>query len=145
MPKALIVYATRSGQTKKIAHLVAEGIQLSGVDTTIAPAVEIEDDIDLGSYDALVIGSATYHADMMQSVKNLLTMAEKSNLRGKVGAAFGAYGWSGEAPDQVFDAMKKVLNMDMMSRSLKLKPAQLVDDEEIAKDYGREIAKKIGH
>ncbi|NIQ38861.1 MAG: hypothetical protein GTN81_09745 [Proteobacteria bacterium] len=90
MPKALVVYATRSGQTKKIAHLVAEGIELSGVDKTIAPATEIEDDLDLGSFDALVIGSATYHADMMQSVQNLLAMAEKSDLQGKVGAAFGA-------------------------------------------------------
>ncbi len=41
--------------------------------------------------------------------------------------------------------MKTVLNMDMASRSLKLKPAQLVDGEEIARDYGHEIAKKIGH
>jgi len=144
MPKALIIYATRSGQTKKIANLVAEGMQLSGVDTTVVPVAEITDNLDLGDYDALVIGSATYHAEMMQSIKALLAAAEKANLGEKVGGAFGSYGWSGEAPDQIFDAMKKALKMDMVGVALRLKPVQLVDGEEIAKDYGREIAKKIG-
>jgi flavorubredoxin len=145
MPKALVIYATRSGQTKKIAHFVAEGIKLSGVAATVLVAAEIKREADLEGYDALVIGSPTYHSEMMQSVKTLLAVAEKASLQGKIGGAFGAYGWSGEAPDQIFDAMKNILKMNMVNGSLKLKSALIVDGEQTARDYGCDIANRIGH
>jgi flavorubredoxin len=144
MAKALIVYATKSGQTQKIANFVAEGMKVSGMDATVISAVEIKDESDLAPYDSLVIGSATYHGEMMHSAKALLTMARKIRLGGKAGGAFGAYGWSGEAPDQIFDRMKNFLKMDMVDGPLKLKSAVVTDSEEIAKDYGRAIAQKLG-
>ncbi len=51
----------------------------------------------------------------------LLVKAEKANLQKKVGGAFGAYGSSGEAPDEVFDAMKNTLELDMLDGPLKLR------------------------
>jgi len=98
MAKALIVYATRTGETEKIANLIAEGIRFSGHEAEIKKVTDVKKEDDLKGYDAVVLGSPTYHGEMVQGMKTLLFMAEKAELNGKVGGAFGAFGWSGEAP-----------------------------------------------
>jgi hypothetical protein len=47
----------------------------------------------------------------MESMKTLLFLAEKAALQGKVGAAFGAFGWSGEAPERIFNTMLNIYRM----------------------------------
>ncbi len=143
MPKALIVYNTRTGETKKIAELIAEGIRMGGTEVEVANVNDIKDEKGLQGYDALVFGSATYHGDMMQKMKTLLFMAEKAGLAGKVGGAFGAFGWSGEAPGRIFDTMKNIFQMEMVSEPLRLKSSSLGGGVEMAQDYGRKIVKKL--
>lgn len=143
MAKALIVYVSRTGETQTIGGLIAEGLRFSLVDADVKDAKEIKSEQDLAGYDAFVFGSATYHGDMMQGMKTLLFLAEKSNLEGKVGGAFGAFGWSGEAPDRIFETMQHIFNMDMVGGPLRLKSSSLGGGIQMAQDYGREIAKKL--
>jgi len=143
MAKALIVYATRTGETEKIGNLIAEGIRFSGHEANVVKATEIKKEEDLKGFDAVVFGSPTYHGDMVQGMKTLLFMAEKAVLEGKVGGAFGAFGWSGEAPDRIFDTMKHIFKMNMVSIPLRLKSANLGGGLKMAQDYGREIAEKL--
>jgi flavorubredoxin len=143
MPKALIIYATRTGETREIGNLIAEGLRISGTEATVADVKSIKSENDLKGYDALILGSATYHGDMIQSMKTLLFLAEKANLEGKTGGAFGAFGWSGEAPDRIYDTMKHIFKMDMVDNPLRLKSSLLQGAIKVAQDYGREIAKKI--
>ncbi len=143
MSKALIVYATRAGGTKAIADLIGEGIRMGGVDAVVVDATEIRNEKDLADYDAYVFGSATYHGDMMQGMKTMLFLCEKVDLNGKVGGAYGAFGWSGEAPDRIYDTMKNIFNMEMVSGPLRLKSASLGGGKEMAQGYGKEVAKKI--
>lgn len=143
MPKALIVFNTRTGETKKISELIAEGLRMSGVDASISDVKEIKKESDLQGYDALVFGSATYHGGMMQGMKTMLFLAEKAELEGKVGGAFGAFGWSGEAPDRIFDTMKNIFKMNMVGGSLRLKSSSLGGGIQMAQDYGRQIAAKL--
>ncbi len=144
MTKALVVYTTRTGETQKIGDLVAEGLRFSGVDVNVVNVNDIKTEKDLQGYDALVFGSATYHGDMMQKMKTMLFLCEKAGLEGKVGGAFGAFGWSGEAPDRIFDTMKNIFKMNMVSGPLRLKSSSLGGGVKMAQDYGREIAKKLG-
>ena len=143
MPKALVVYSTRKGETRKIGELIAEGLRFSGVDTTVLNVNEVKKEADLQGYDALVFGSATYHGDMMQAMKTMLFLVEKAAPEGKVGGAFGAFGWSGEAPDRIFDTMKNIFKMNMVGGSLRLKASSLGGGIKMAQDYGREIAEKL--
>ena len=143
MSKALIVYTTRTGNTKKIGELIAEGLRFSGVDVTVSDVNTIKKETDLQGYDALVFGSATYHGGMMQGMKTMLFLAEKANLEGKIGGSFGAFGWSGEAPDRIYDTMKNIFKMEMVSSALRLKSASLGGGKEMAQDYGRSIGKKM--
>ncbi|MEZ4526724.1 MAG: flavodoxin domain-containing protein [Desulfobacterales bacterium] len=143
MPKVLIVYASRTKETEKIAQLIGEGIRISGMEATVVDVREIKKETDLQGYDALVFGSATYHGGMMDKMKTMLFMAEKAGLEGKVGGAFGAYGWSGEAPGRIFDTMKNIFKMDMVGDALMLKSASLGGGIQMAQSYGKEIAKKL--
>ena len=143
MAKALIVYATRTGETQQIADLIAEGIRFSGHEAEVQESKAIKSEADLAGYDAYVFGSSTYHGQMLKAMKTFLFMAEKANLEGKTGGAFGSYGWSGEANDRIFDTMKHILKMDMVGDTLRLKSSALEGGLQMAQDYGREIAKKL--
>ncbi|MBW1998906.1 MAG: FprA family A-type flavoprotein [Deltaproteobacteria bacterium] len=143
MGKALVVYATRTGGTKDIANLIAEGIRIQGSEANVVNVNSIKKGSDFDGYDAYVFGSATYHGEMLQGMKTLLFLAEKAHLEGKIGGAFGAFGWSGEAPGRIFDTMKNIYKMEMVRGPLRLKSASLGGGVQMAQDYGKEIGKKI--
>jgi len=143
MAKALIVYATRTGETEKIANLIAEGIRFSGHEAEVKKVTDVKKEDDLKGFDAVVLGSPTYHGEMVQGMKTLLFMAEKAELQGKIGGSFGAFGWSGEAPDRIFETMKNIYQMKMVSVPLRLKSSGLGGGMKMAQDYGREIAEKM--
>lgn len=143
MAKALIVCATRTRETMKIGELIAEGIRFSGHEANVVKVNDVKKEADLQGYDALVFGSATYHGDMIQGMKTMLFLAEKAGLEGKTGGAFGAFGWSGEAPGRIFDTMENIFKMNMVSGPLRLKSSSLGGGIQMAQDYGREIAKKL--
>ena len=144
MARALIVYATRTGETQNIAELIAEGVRFSGHTAEVVGVKEIKTEADLEGYDAYVFGSSTYHGEMLQGMKTFLFLAEKANLAGKAGGAFGSFGWSGEANDRIFDTMKHILKMDMVGDTLRLKSSSLGGGLKMAQDYGRQIANKLG-
>ena len=144
MAKVLIVYASRTGETQQIADLIAEGIRFSGHEAEVTESKAIKSEADLEGYDAYVFGSSTYHGEMLQAMKTFLFIAEKANLKGKIGGAFGSFGWSGEANDRIFETMKHILKMDMVGDTLRLKSSALEGGMQMAQDYGREIAKKLG-
>ena len=143
MAKALVVFSTRTGETKDIAELVAEGLRMQGVEVNVVNVTAVKKEADLEGYDAYVFGSATYHGEMMQSMKTMLFLAEKADLEGKVGAAFGAFGWSGEAPGRIYDTMKNIFKMNMVSGPLMLKSASLGGGIQMAQQYGKDISKKL--
>ena len=143
MGKALVVYASRSGETKRIADLIAEGIRIQGSEASVVDATKVKKVDGLEGYDAYIFGSATYHGEMMQAMKTMLFLGDKTDLEGKLGGSFGAFGWSGEAPGRIFDTMKNVLKMDMVSGPLMLKSALLGGGIEMAQGYGKDIAEKL--
>jgi len=144
MAKALIAYTSRTGQTTKIAELVAEGLRLAGQEAELKNCNQIKGPEDLEGYDAYIFGSATYHGDMMPPMKQLLFTAEKAGLEGKVGGSFGSYGWSGEAPQRIFETMKHIFKMRMAGDCLRLKTAALEGGIQMAQSYGKEIAGMMG-
>ncbi len=140
MTKALIVYSTRVGETRLIGELIAEGLRFSAIDVTLKEAKEIKKESDLSGFDAVILGSATYHGEMMSSMKTLLFLAEKAELKNKAGGSFGAFGWSGEAAERIYDTMKNIFKMNMTKGPMMLKSTSFEGGMRMAQDYGREIA-----
>lgn len=91
MPKVLIVYYSRSQNTKKMAELISEGIKKEEVEATVKDVKDVDSD-DLLKYDGLVIGSPTYYGSMSAEIKKLLddTVKFHGKLEGKFGAAFSS-------------------------------------------------------
>jgi flavorubredoxin len=144
MGKILIVYASRANATKDIADLIAEGIRISGNEVDVKKANEIKNEEDLKGYDGYAFGSPTYHGEMITSMKQILFMAERAELKDKPGGAFGAYGWSGEAAPRIFDTMEHIYGMKMVSGgALMLKASWIGGGVQLAQEYGKSIVSMI--
>jgi flavodoxin I len=118
MKKILVLYYSRTGNTEKMAKAVAEGAKRDGdVEVELSYHVDTE---SLGSYDAILVGSPTYHHDVPIDFKNLFEEAAVKgiSLKGKIGAAFGSYGWSGEAPKLIVEIMKYKFEMQIIDAPL---------------------------
>lgn len=146
MKKVLIAYVSRTGKTQKMAEYIAEGIRFSGNEADIKKTTEIKNEKDLEGYDGYVFGCPTYHRDMTAGMKTFLFVAEKLNLIGKMGGAFGSYTHSGESAPMVFDTMQYVYKMDMVDLGpLSLKEAVIdtTDGTRACQDYGKAIGQKF--
>ena len=143
MKKALIVFASRNGETEKMAEIIGEGMRFSMVDVTVKEVKELKKTEDLEGYDAYIFGSSTYHGEMMTPMKSFLFLAEQVDLKGKTGGAFGSYGWSGEAAERIFDTMKNIYGMNMVSSPLMLKTVTIEGGLKMAQDYGKEIGAQL--
>ncbi|MCP4718419.1 MAG: nitric oxide synthase [Desulfobacteraceae bacterium] len=144
MGKFLIVFATRSGETKGIANLIGEGIRMAGHEAEVKKINEVKNEEDLKGYDGYVFGSATYHGEMITSMKQMLFIAERAELKGKPGGAFGAFGWSGEAPGRIFDTMANIYGMNMVPAGpLMLKASWVEGGIKASQEYGKSIAAMI--
>ncbi|TFG48114.1 MAG: flavodoxin family protein, partial [Candidatus Brocadiia bacterium] len=91
MAKGIVIYYSKSGHTKKMAEMIAAGMNESGLPTDCKPVADIRPD-DVVEYDAIVIGSPTYYGHMAAEVKkmfdDLVTM--HGRLDHKVGGAFSS-------------------------------------------------------
>ncbi|MDH7595825.1 MAG: flavodoxin family protein [Candidatus Bathyarchaeia archaeon] len=90
----LIVYYSRTGNTEKMAHAVAEGVKL--VKDVVVDVKKVEQATldDLLNADGIIIGSPTYYGQMAGKIKTLFDESVKihGKLSGKVGAAFTSSG-----------------------------------------------------
>jgi len=143
MSKALVIYSSRTSETKKIAELIAEGLRFSLVEVTIKDVTEIKRETELDGFDIYAFGSSTYHGEMMNRMKTFLFLAERAELRGKTAGSFGSFGWSGEAAERIFDTMKNIYGMKMVSGPLMLKGGSVDGGIKVAHAYGKELAAGI--
>lgn len=91
MAKGIVVYYSRSGNTKEMAEIIARAMNDSDL-TTECKSVDKVTANDLLDYDAIAIGSPTYYGHMAAPIKELIdeTVAFHGKLDGKVGAAFSS-------------------------------------------------------
>ncbi len=142
MRKVLVIYYSRSGNTEKMAKAVAQGAK-SDQNIAVDLSYHIEAD-ELANYDAILVGTPTYHTQMPIDFKNLFeeASAKQINLKNKVGSAFGSYGWSGEAPQAVIEILKK-FEMQVIEPPIRAKyvPDQKALDACI--DLGKKVAQQL--
>jgi flavodoxin len=146
MKKALVAYVSRSGNTKKMAEFIAEGVRFGGADAEIKSVSELRSEKDLDGFDGYIFGCPTYHRDMTAGMKTFLFIAEKANMTGKIGGAFCSFTHSGESGEMIYDTMQHVYKMDMVNLgALQLKEHVLVTPEgtKACQDYGKAVGEKL--
>ncbi len=89
--KVLVVYYSRSGNTKKMAELVAKGAREAGAEVTVQDVTRTKAD-ELIEYDGIIIGTPVYYGSMAAELKKLIDDSVRFHGRfeGKVGAAFSS-------------------------------------------------------
>jgi flavorubredoxin len=145
MPKILVFYYTRTGNTEKMAKAVAEGAKtVRGIEVELDYNVSPE---ILDSFDALLIATPTYHHDMPVGFKTFFEGAAEKNivLKGKVGAAFGSYGWSGEAPKLAIEIMKNKFEMNVTEPPVLIRYEPDEAGLEKCRELGKRIAESLMH
>ena len=126
-----------------MAKAVAEGAKNTGnMEVELNYHIEAE---ELDKFDAILLGTPTYHHDTPIDMKKLFEgAAEKDmNLKGRVGAAFGSYGWSGEAPKLLLEIMKNRFEMQVIEPPLLSK---YVPDEKMlgmCRDLGKRVSETL--
>lgn len=112
MPKILIIYFSKTGNTKKMAEIIYEGVTSEkGVDAEIKSVESVNID-ELLKADGLIVGSPTYYGSMCWEIKKLFDDSVKfhGGLDGKVGAAFTSSGnIAGGNETTIMDIIKAML------------------------------------
>jgi flavorubredoxin len=89
--------------------------------------------------DALIFGSPTINGDAVKPVWDLLSSLTMVDVKGKLGAAFGSYGWSGEAVPMIEDRLRR-LKLRVPVQGVKARLSPTPDEFAACHELGREIA-----
>jgi flavodoxin I len=143
LPKILVLYYSRTGNTEKMAEAVVEGAKSVGnVEVELSYHVDAE---DLSMFDAILVGTPTYNHAIPIDMERLFedAAAKGISLQDKVGGAFGSYGWSGEAPNFLLEIMKNKFEMRVVEQPLL---AKYVPDEKMlgmCRDFGKRVSETL--
>ncbi len=93
MAKGLVVYFSKSGNTKEMAEIIAAELNAAGLASDCKSVSDTTVD-DLCNADAIVVGSPTYYGLPAAPVIQLFTdsVVKHGQFVGKVGAAFSSSG-----------------------------------------------------
>jgi len=108
-PRVALVYSSMTGNTAKIAKAMAQGLEKSGVEAAIINLKNVSEEEVLNTVtnaDGLLVGSSTRYGDMVGKTESFLDALSEIPAK-RPAAAFGSYGWSGEAIFHVENKLKK--------------------------------------
>jgi len=140
--RAVVIYHTKSGTTASIAEAIQAGLKESGIEAELLTIDEV-DIPSLSAYSAVILGAPTYHKDIQEKMKMFLKRIDPQSMKGKIGAAFGAYGWSGEGHEILTQTMTDTYGMQMVLPGVKLTGNAGAASLSQHRDFGRRIAARI--
>lgn len=142
-----LVYDSMWGATRRMAEAIGEGIHSVCKDTTVklfnAAHTDKNDIItELFKSKAVLFGSSTVNKGIMNATGGMLEMIQGIGFKNKKGAAFGSYGWSGEA-NNILEEKLKAAKIDIVQDGLQVlwNPDEEAMDE--CREFGKEFAKKL--
>jgi flavorubredoxin len=143
--KAVVIYDTMWNSTESMAKSVAHGLSKENVPFRLLDLLHNHrSDIMTEILDAkaLVFGSPTLNNGMMPNMADMLHYLKGLRPQNRIGAAFGSYGWSGEAVkliNQAFEEMKvKVIDPGVRARYVPTK-----EDLKTCVELGRKIGRAV--
>jgi len=142
----LIAYVSAYGYTLEAASIIAEGIrETENLTTEILDIEEISsEDLEsrLITADGIIIGSPTINQNTLLPVYKLFSLINPIRDKGKLGASFGSYGWSGESPKIILENLR-LLKLKIFEESAQFKFSPAGDKALLLKDFGRRYAVKF--
>jgi len=155
MATLVIIYDSKTGNTERMAKSIAEGAKsISGSNVLLKKLGEPFSLKILDDADAIILGAPAHYAHVTTEMRNFLEHLRDENaagrlkLKGKIGAAFGSYGWDGGVTIERLSMDMKTLGIKMQTPMLAQVPPlpySSLNDKSLreCKELGKNIAKKI--
>lgn len=142
----LIFYISSYGNTARMAEAIyAAAQQVAGVRASL---YDLEGG-DTGTFadlleeaDGFVLGSPTINGDAVKPIWDLLSSLTVIDVKGKLAAAFGSYGWSGEAVRMIEDRLRG-LKLRVPVQGLRIKLIPTLEEIEACRQFGRDLAEEL--
>lgn len=143
--KAIVVYDTMWKSTEKMANAIASGIKSEGVESRpIHLRKWHRSDVMTEAMDAgaIIVGSPTLNNGLFPTVSDFLTYMKGLKPRNKMGAAFGSYGWSGEAVRLVKKELE-AMKFEIIKPELRIQYVPDKEGLEACYRFGQEVGALI--
>jgi NAD(P)H dehydrogenase (quinone) len=147
--KVLILYYSGSGNTKKMAKAIAEGMESSGINVTVEDAGKFDISL-LPSYDSIVLGSPTYFSNVAWQIKKVIDESivhyDGGKLKGKVAGVFTSAGTSRDGKDclkMLEVALGFHHKMKAVEGILRVDGESNKEVEKRCQEYGKRLVKEI--
>jgi len=148
--KALVIYDTMWHSTEEMAKRVGAGLQDEGISYQLLNLrYNHRSDVmrEVLNASAIVLGCPTLNNGLLPRMAGFLMYMRGLRPLGKVGAAFGSFGWSGEAVKLLNTAMTD-MKFDVVDDGLKVKyvpeDADYVQCVELGRKVGKAIKERVG-
>ena len=143
--KAVVAYDTMWHSTEKMAEAIVAGLGEEGVEAkpmhlrACHRSDVMTEVLDAG---AVIVGSPTLNNGLFPTVSDFLTYMKGLKPKNKIGAAFGSYGWSGEAVKLINNELE-AMKFELVDPGLKIQ--YVPDDKGIEASYqlGKKIAQAL--
>ena len=143
--KAVVIYDTMWGSTRKMAEAVTEGIAGLGVSVRLLPLRETHiSDVATAVLEAsaLAVGSPTLNGRIFPSVAECLNYLGGLRPAGMIGASFGSYGWSGEAVGEL-NGILEGMKVKLVGEGLRTVYVPDVPVLDQARELGETVAREV--
>jgi len=133
--KVAIIYESTRGRTKAMAEAICDGVTKANVECAVIDAKDFQ---TLDDVCAVAVGSSTRMKKVLPMAKRVLS--ELPNLKGFPAAAFGSYGWSGEAPDEIASRLKELGGRLVLDQPIKAKDYPSEEILQECRNLGEKLA-----
>ena len=142
-----IVYDTMWQSTRLMAQAIADGIHAASPDTTVMLMNAAHDDkndilTQMFRSKAVLVGSPTVNNGFTYAIAGILEMAKGLKFKKKKAAAFGSYGWSGEASKLITEHLQKA-GFEIVNDGIRTLWVPDEDALKQARDYGEAFAQAL--
>lgn len=143
--KAVVVFDSMWESTRMMAEAIVEGLGEQGVKALPMRlrACHRSDVItEIHEAGAVIVGSPTFNNGLFPTVADFLTYMKGLRPQNKIGAAFGSYGWSGEAV-KLIEAELETTKMNLVEPGLNIHFVPSPENLESCFEFGGKIAKAL--
>ena len=135
-----IVYWSGTGNTEKMANLIAEGIVEKGKQAEVLSVDKVNSDV-FNNEDVVILGCPAMGAEVLEECEFQPFVDELiSKVGGKKAALFGSYGWGDGEWMRNFEEFMSDNGCDTSLEPLIVQEAPEGDSEEECREFGRKIA-----
>ena len=140
--RAVVVYATMWHSTERMARAISEGLAAGGLRVKVMSMDEVHrSDVmyELLCAGAVAVGSPTLNNHVLPNMADILTYMRGLKPRNMIAAAFGSYGWSGEAVREIEEVLTE-MKLEKTGEGIRVK--NVPDAEALSRcyDLGKDMA-----